>query len=192
MVALRVMVGRFDEVCKRKGLKINAGQSKVVVLNREEELECDVHVNVIRLEHVSGFKYLGCVLDEAVCSRKVSSGRRVAGANRSLVNARDLQLECARVLHETLLVLVLMYSSETMLCKEKERSRIRVVQMENLRGLLGIMGMDRVPNARLGELCGVKKGLDERIDEGVLCWLGHVERIERDKIAKRLCRSVCW
>ena len=42
------------------------------------------------------------------CSRKVSSGRRVAGAIRSLVNARDLQLKCARVLHKTLLVPVLM------------------------------------------------------------------------------------
>ena len=31
-------------------------------------------------------------------------GRRVAGAFRSHVNVRDLQLECARVLHENLLV----------------------------------------------------------------------------------------
>ena len=42
-------------------------------------------------------------------SRKVASGRRVVGAFKSLVNARVLQLDCARVLHETLLVPVLMY-----------------------------------------------------------------------------------
>ena len=41
----------------------------------------------------------------------------------SLVNARGLQLECARVLHESLLVPVLMYDSETMIWKEKKRSR---------------------------------------------------------------------
>ena len=34
---------------------------------------------------------------------------------RSLVNARDLHVDCPRVLLETLLVPVLMYSSETML-----------------------------------------------------------------------------
>ena len=45
----------------------------------------------------------------AECSRKLASGRRVAGSIRSLVNARGLQLECARVLHEPLLVPVLMY-----------------------------------------------------------------------------------
>ena len=43
------------------------------------------------------------------------SGRRVAGAIRSLVNARDFQLECAKVLHEIFFVPVLMYGSETML-----------------------------------------------------------------------------
>ena len=48
--------------------------------------------------HIS--EYLGCVVDEsgtdgAECSRKVARGKRAAGAIRSLVNARDLQLECA-------------------------------------------------------------------------------------------------
>ena len=89
---------------------------------------------------------MACVLDEsgtdgAKWSRKVASGRRVAGAIRSPVCARDLQLECARVLHETLLVPVLMCSSETMLWKEKERSRVRSVPIDNSRGLLGIKGV---------------------------------------------------
>ena len=83
----------------------------------------------------------------AECNREGLSGRRVAGFVRSLVNARDLQLECARVLHETLLVPVPMYDSETMLWSEKERSRVRAVQMDNLRRWLGIRSMDRVPNA---------------------------------------------
>ena len=69
-----------------------------MVLNGEEGLECEVHIDGIRLEHASEFKYLGFVLDEsgrdgAECSRKLASGRTVAGAIRSLVNARELQLE---------------------------------------------------------------------------------------------------
>ena len=46
------------------------------------------------------------------------------------------------VLHETLLVSVLTYGSEAMLWKEMERSRIMAVQMDNLRGLLGIRPMN--------------------------------------------------
>ena len=62
------------------------------------------------------------------CSRKVVSGKRVAGAVRSLVYATGL--------HETLLTPVFMYGSETMIWKEKKRSWIRSIQMYNLRGLL--------------------------------------------------------
>ena len=85
----------------------------------------------------------------AECSRKVVSGRRVTGAIGSLTNARNLQIEYARVFHEALLMPVLMYGSETMLWKEKKRSKLRAVQMDNLTGLLGIKRMDRVPNARI-------------------------------------------
>ena len=60
----------------------------------------------------------------------------------------------------------------------KERSKIRSVQMDNLRGLLGIRRIDRTQNAWIRELCGVRKGVNERIDEGVLRWFGHMERVK--------------
>ena len=46
-------------------------------------------------------KYLGCALDEsgtdkADCCRKEVSGNKVVGAIMSLVNARDLQLQCTK------------------------------------------------------------------------------------------------
>ena len=54
-----------------------------MVLVGEEGLKCEVRVDGICLEHVSEFKYLGCVLDagkdKAECSRKLSGERRVDG-----------------------------------------------------------------------------------------------------------------
>ena len=77
----REMVGRFVEACRRRGLKVNAGKSKVMVLGGGEVSDCEACVDGIRLEHVSEFKYLGCVLDEsgtdeAECSRKWEEGCR--------------------------------------------------------------------------------------------------------------------
>ena len=69
----------------------------------------------------------------------------------------------------------------------KERSRIRAVQMNNLRGLLGIRRMDRVPNAHIKEM----RGTDERIDEDVLQWFGCVERMENDGFAKIVYVGEC-
>ena len=100
-------------------------------LGWEEGLECEVRVDGMQLEHVSEFKYLECIFDdsstnEEECHRKVVGGRKIADAIRTLVIARGLQFECARVLHETFLIPVFMYSSETMMWKE-ESSRIRAI-----------------------------------------------------------------
>ena len=109
-----------------------------------------------------------------------------------LVNARSLQLECARVLHESLLVPALTYGIKTMIWREKERSRIRAAERDNLRGLLGIRIMDKViPNARIRQFCGVTKGVSKKIDEGVLRCFGHVERMQNDRIAKRVYVGEC-
>ena len=64
---------------------------------------------------------------------------------------------CSLSVLETLLVPILMYGSETMLRRERERSRVRAVQNDNFRGLLGIRRIDRVPNARIRKLCRVTK-----------------------------------
>ena len=74
---------------------------------------------------------MGCVFDEsdtdeAECSRKMGGGRKVA-------NAWSLQLKCARVLHEPMLVPALTYGSETMIWRE-ERSKIRDGQPQRSAG----------------------------------------------------------
>ena len=133
-------------------------------------MEHEIHVNGHDWSKHQEFKYLGCVLDESgtdvvKCCRKVTYGRKVEGAIRSLVNTRGLQLECERVLHEELLVLVLLNGSETIIWREKDRSKIRAMQMDNLRGLLGIRRMDRVLTVLIVQ--GVKRG-GQRINENIL------------------------
>ena len=65
---------------------------------------------------------------------------------------------------------VLMYGSEKMIVKEKERSWIRAVQIDNFRGLMGIRRMNIVQNARIRELCGVTKGLMKVFSNGSAMW----------------------
>ena len=54
---------------------------------------------------------------------------------------------------------------ETFIRREKERSKIRVVWRENLRGLLGIRRMDRGPNTLIRELWEWRSGGGGKIDE---------------------------
>ena len=62
------------------------------MLGREEGWTCEVLVDTTRLEHGQSLN---------IWSRKVASGRKFAGAIRSVVNARSLQPVCIGLLHET-------------------------------------------------------------------------------------------
>ena len=79
-----------------------------------------------------------------------------------------------------------MYGSEIMIWKEKKRSRISAVQMDNLRSLLGIRRIGKALNERI-----ITKRVNERIDEGVFRWFDHVERMENDGIANRVYVGEC-
>ena len=49
---LREMMERFVEVCRKRGM------SNMMVLNREDRLECEVSLDGVRFEHVPEFKCL--------------------------------------------------------------------------------------------------------------------------------------
>src|SRR5678815_1751450 len=110
---------------------------------------------------------------------------------RDRVDVKGLSLECARVLHEGMLLPVLMYSSETMVWKKGYRSKVQCVQMDNLRGVLGVKRIDKIRNEGIRELCGVKKGVDERMNESTLRWFGHMERMNDSRLVKRMYSGEC-
>ena len=85
---------------------------------------------------------------------------------------------------KTLLIPVLMYDSG-------RRRRDLELELDRLTttGLLGINRIDRIPNARIRELCGVRKGLDERRRTVVLPIGDDGEGWDH---RGSLCRRVCW
>ena len=75
-----------------------------------------------------------------------------------------------------------MYGCEKILWKEKERLELELYRWTN---------SEDCSKGRIRELCGVTKGVDERIDEVMLWWFGHIERMENDSIAKRVYVGEC-
>ena len=62
---LKVMVGHFVEVCRRRGLKVNADKSNVV-LGGDEGLGCEIHMDGALLERVSGLNESGTDVAECI------------------------------------------------------------------------------------------------------------------------------
>src|SRR5678815_5068657 len=90
-----------------------------------------------------------------------------------------------------MLLPVLLYSSETMVCNKKYRSKVQCVQMDNLRSMLGVRRIDKMRNELIRELCGVKKWVNERINESVLRWFDHMERMNDSRLVKRMYSGEC-
>ena len=61
--------------------------------------------------------------------------------------------------------------------------------MDNLRDLLCIRRMDSMLKGQIRVFYGVMRRVDERIEESVLRWLSHIDKLGNDGIAKRL--SIC-
>lgn len=72
--------------------------------------------------------------------------RGIARTIKALVNEKRLNLEFARVLYKSILILTLIYESETMIWKEKDSSRIRAVQMNNLGRIIVVRRSNRMRN----------------------------------------------
>ena len=54
---LRAIVGRFVEVCRRRGLKVNAGKKQGDGTEWRGGIGVEVYVDGIRLEHILEYKY---------------------------------------------------------------------------------------------------------------------------------------
>src|SRR5678815_2321686 len=63
--------------------------------------------------------------------------------------------------------------------------------MDNSRSMLGVRRINKMRNERIREWCGVKKGVNERINESMLRWFGHVERMNGSRLVKRMYSGEC-
>ena len=61
-------------------------------------------------------------------------------------------------------------------------STIRVVQMDILRGPLGIRRMHRRMNVQIREPCRGTKEVDEKINECDPSWFSHIKRMDIDRV----------
>lgn len=51
---------------------------------------------------------------------------------------------------------------------------MRALEMNTLRGILGVRKMDKLSNERIWEINGMVKSLVDRVTEGIFRWHGHV------------------
>ena len=108
---------------------------------------------------------------------------------RCMDKKRHISREAKIGMYDGIIEPSLLYGCEVWTLKVCERKRMEAVEMNCLRNICGLSRIDRVPNVEIRRRCGKNVCVSQRIDQGVLRWFGHVERIGDERMAERVYES---
>ena len=192
---LRQLVSEFGRVCERRKLRVNVGKSKVMRCTRNEDgARLNVTLSGEVLEEVDQFKYLGSIIAanggvEADVRHRVNEGCKVLGAMKGVIKNRGMGMNVKRALYEKVIVPTVTYGSELWGMRVSERQKLNVFEMKCLRNMAGVCRLDRLRNEEVRDRTGIRKELAARVDMNVLRWFGHVERMDNERLLKKVVNA---
>ena len=179
---LERLVQEFGRVCRRRKLSVNETKSKITKIGKNGEANgVDISLNDRRIEEVETYRYLGVDMssDDGMgeeVNHRITEAKKAWGALKDLWKKRHISPEAKVGMYEGIIEPNFLYGCEMWSLKVHERKRMEEVEMNCLRNIYGLRRIDRVPNVEIRK-CGKKLSVSQRIDQGVLWWLGHVERM---------------
>ncbi len=115
---------------------------------------------------------------------------KVCGRIKRVLKCKSLGMSAKRRLYEGVVLPTVLYGAETWNMGAAERKRLNVMEMRGLRSMCGVTRMDRMRNEEVRRRTGFVKELAERAEQGMLRWFGHVERMEEERLVKKVTRSM--
>ena len=192
---LERLVQEFGRVCHRWKLAVNEGKSKVMRIGKNgEENEVNVSLNGRRMEEVETYRYLGVDISNdsgmgEEVNHRIGEARKAWGALKDVWKKRHISREAKVGMYEGIIEPSLMYGCEAWVLNVRDRKRMEAVEMNCLRNICGIRRIDRVPNVEIRRMCNRSGSVSQRMDQGVLRWFGHVERMGNERLVKRVYES---
>ena len=120
---------------------------------------------------------------EDVISR-VNEGTKVSGALSRIWKVGLFGIGVKRMMYERIVVPTVIYGVEAWCLKEGEKRTLNVFEMKCLRKMCGATVMDR--NRLIRDEVGVMRDLAGRAESCVQRWFGHVERMDGERMTKRI------
>jgi len=189
---LQVLIECYGRVCKTKNVNINVGKSKVMKCWKQGGMDgMDIRLNGRTMEEVDKWQYLGVIVSNKggggeEINHRINEGNKMFGAMNGIWKNGNMNRKIKMELYESVVLAKVLYGSEVWCMSASERKKLEVFEMKCLRRICGVNRMDRVRNEEIKRRCGVKRGVLERADERLLKWFGHMERMEGDRLVRRV------
>ena len=192
---LQKLVDAFESVCNRRKLSVNVSKSKVMNISGSPgENNMNVTMGGRRMEEVRAYRYLGVEvsndgrLSEEI-NHRMAEARRNAGALKSLWKRRNVSREAKVGMFEGIVEPSLLYGSEVWVLNKSEQRKVEAVEMDCLRSICNVRRIDRIRNEEVRRRCGKVVSVGIKRDQSVLRWFGHIERMNEERIQKRMYES---
>ena len=89
-------------------------------------------------------------------------------------------------LYEGVIEPTALYGAEAWGMRSAKRRKVNVLEIKCLRSFVGVFQMVRVRNEEVYRRAGIERELACRADQRVLRWFGHVERMDDNRMARRV------
>ena len=171
-------------------------KTKVLVAGGGEEDVQPIHIRGEVIEAVTDFRYLGSIIEangdiRMEVEQRIAHASRAFGALRKPVfGDKDLSLKTKRLVYRAVVLRVLLYGVETWANKRDTFHKMEVFHNRCLRSIMGItkaqQRMSHISSIQVGGLCGMQESLEDIITARRLRWLGHLARMDDNRIPKKL------
>ena len=193
---LAALVMKMEEVTQRVGINISQKKSEVMVVGREQEQLSvqNVELRGEGLKQTEEYIYLGSAITSDGRHVRDMERRRALAANafgkmkQRLWGRREVSQKVKMKVFNAMVLPVLSYAASTWAMTRTEERKLDALEMRMIRTIMGIRWTDRVRNEDIrSRLHQVPISL--KIRRARLQWLGHMERMEVDRIPKEVSRA---
>ena len=122
--------------------------------------------------------------NKAEITERITKYNRCAAALYPIMTDRYVPEKVKTTIFEGLLTPIMIYGSESWTMTSKDRSRIQASEMKTLRTIAKTTRRDRIRNATIRNQLDVPPIIN-KIEKGQLRWLGHLERMDEEKVARK-------
>jgi hypothetical protein len=175
------MLTRLSTTCRRFGMRINIGKTKVMTIGKNEDDDvANISLDGTEVEVVDSFKYLGSwITADGRCEKEVACrigmAKKAWGDKRKIFTG-PLGIDFRKRLMKAYIWSIALYGSETWTIRKREEGRLEAFEMWLYRRMLKIKWTDKVTNREVLNRIGGEREILNTIDNRKKNWLGHALR----------------
>lgn len=187
---LQYNVEIYHNELRKVNMKINIGKTKTMVI-AAEEIRHSITIEGQEIEQVDTFKYLGAYissngnLEEEINERTAAVGRTFNAIKTTFLGKSEIPTKVKTEVVKKVVFPALVYSSESWVLSNKQKSKLRSMEMRFLRKIEGKTRRDRIRNITYREILDTKP-IETIIQEKQLGWLGHMLRMGEDRSIRQI------